>query len=74
MTEHDIVSIVRSAGFSVADQFCNTCDEQAAIRLFGVAAAFGAAMEREACAMIGDGYHDDEANCGDLIRARGANA
>jgi len=30
--------------------------------------------EREACALIGDGFHDDEANCGDLIRARGANA
>jgi MoaA/NifB/PqqE/SkfB family radical SAM enzyme len=27
--------------------------------------------EREACALIGDGYHDEEANCGDLIRARG---
>jgi hypothetical protein len=30
-----------------------------------------AAKEREACALIGDGYHDEEANCGDLIRARG---
>ena len=29
------------------------------------------AEEREACALIGDGYHDEEANCGDLIRARG---
>jgi hypothetical protein len=29
------------------------------------------AKEREACALIGDGYHDEEANCGDLIRARG---
>jgi hypothetical protein len=29
--------------------------------------------EREACALIGDGYHDEEANCGDLIRARGTN-
>lgn len=27
--------------------------------------------EREACAQIGDGFHDSEANCGDLIRARG---
>ena len=27
--------------------------------------------EREACALIGDYYHDEEANCGDLIRARG---
>ena len=31
----------------------------------------GATAEREACALIGDGYHDEEANCGDLIRARG---
>ena len=30
-----------------------------------------AAKEREACALIGDGYHDEEANCGDLIRLRG---
>jgi hypothetical protein len=30
--------------------------------------------EREACALIGDGYHDEEANCGDLIRARGDKA
>ena len=30
-----------------------------------------AEKEREACALIGDHYHDDEANCGDLIRARG---
>jgi hypothetical protein len=30
-----------------------------------------AEREREACALIGDGYHDEEANCGDLIRARG---
>ena len=29
------------------------------------------AKERKACAQIGDGFHDDEANCGDLIRARG---
>jgi hypothetical protein len=29
------------------------------------------AEEREACALIGDGYHDEEANCGDLIRLRG---
>ena len=27
--------------------------------------------EREACALIGDYYHDEEANCGDLIRLRG---
>ena len=31
----------------------------------------GRFAEREACAQIGDGFHDDEANCGDLIRARG---
>jgi hypothetical protein len=28
-------------------------------------------QEREECALIGDDYHDEEANCGDLIRARG---
>jgi hypothetical protein len=31
----------------------------------------GRFAEREACAKIGDGFHDDEANCGDLIRAKG---
>ena len=31
------------------------------------------AEEREACALIGDYYHDEEANCGDLIRVRGEN-
>jgi len=30
-----------------------------------------AAKEREECALIGDGYHDEDANCGNLIRARG---
>jgi hypothetical protein len=31
----------------------------------------GRFAERKACAKIGDGFHDDEANCGDLIRAKG---
>ena len=30
-----------------------------------------AEKEREACADIGDWFHDENANCGDLIRARG---
>jgi len=34
-------------------------------------AALVASAEREACAKIGDYFHDAEANCGDLIRARG---
>jgi len=38
---------------------------------FIVFAKLVAEKEREACALIGDGYHDEEANCGDLIRARG---
>ena len=33
--------------------------------------AKAAEREREACALIGDGFHDEEANCGDLIRLRG---
>lgn len=51
--------------------------EQYNHRLHGPSDAFKFAWdaatkaEREACAQIGDGFHDDEANCGDLIRARG---
>jgi len=58
MTQDEIISIVRQAGFRVGDQFHNACDETAAIRLFGVAAAFGAAKEREACAKVCDGISE----------------
>ena len=46
-------------------------DESPEIASLVAFAKIVAAKEREACALIGDGYHDEEANCGDLIRARG---
>ena len=33
----------------------------------------GRFAEREACAKIGDGFHDDEANCGDLLKSKSKN-
>lgn len=39
--------------------------------IYKIAYERGTKDERKACADIGDWFHDENANCGDLIRARG---
>ncbi len=68
MTREDIIRMAREAGITVAESFHAFAGSTEDLERF---AALVAAAEREACALIGDGYHDDEANCGDAIRARG---
>ena len=64
-----IIEMAKQAGFVEKDAMfrsvylANIKDLEAFAKLI-------ADKEREACALIGDGYHDEEANCGDLIRAR----
>ena len=65
MTQDEIIEMARQA--STTD-FCYMPTTLAELEAF---AKLVAEREREACALIGDGYHDEEANCGDLIRARG---
>jgi hypothetical protein len=64
MTQNEIIEMARQAGLPEA------IIEMTPIA-FEAFAKLVAEKEREACALIGDGYHDEEANCGDLIRARG---
>jgi hypothetical protein len=66
MTREDIIRMAREAEIDELMQMMPRVSQK--IQRF---AALVAAAEREACALIGDGYHDDEANCGDAIRARG---
>jgi len=66
MTQDEIIEMARQAGcFEKHQVFYFTSQDLEAF------AKLVAEHEREACALIGDGYHDEEANCGDLIRARG---
>ena len=71
MTQDEIIEMARQAGARAwqnqncyVEFLCNLEQLEAFAKLV-------AEREREACALIGDGYHDEEANCGDLIRARG---
>jgi hypothetical protein len=65
MTQDEIIEMARQAGLS------NPLWIEKDYAIIEAFAKLVAAKEREACALIGDGYHDEEANCGDLIRARG---
>ena len=78
MTQDEIIEMARQAGIDVGiwEKLSNN-DDVFGYSIGGIHenleafAKLVAAKEREACALIGDGYHDEEANCGDLIRARG---
>ncbi len=69
MNRDDIIRIAWKAGFERLGHTGNdwVCYPEDIERF----AALVASAEREACAKIGDYFHDSEANCGDLIRARG---
>lgn len=66
MQRDEIIEMARQAGFSIANAIVTggTTDIQRFAKLVE-------AKEREACAKIGDNFHDEDANCGDLIRSRG---
>jgi len=69
MTQDEIIEMARQVGKNL-----ETSEEGYRLWTYEALEAFAklvAKKEREACALIGDGYHDEEANCGDLIRARG---
>ena len=69
MNREDIIRMAREAGFNNKELDDGT-DEAFDIRYVRFAILVAIA-ENEACAKIGDYFHDAEANCGDLIRARG---
>lgn len=76
MTREELIRMAREAGMKLTPaQFSGVLedeiDEFQLEKFAALVAAASEAKEREACALIGDGYHDDEANCGDAIRARG---
>ena len=66
MTQEEIIKMAEQAGIKDSLEYdhmeCNVQSLKAFAKLI---------VERESCALIGDGYHDEDANCGDLIRARG---
>ena len=66
MTQDEIIEMAKQAKFSLA----NNVTKGYANKLEAFAKLV-AEKEREACADIGDWFHDENANCGDLIRARG---
>lgn len=82
MTQDEIVSIARTVGFPTDYNDKRLLHHDLVIRLFGLAATFGAAKEREACAQIidaswettnaGEGIPEDWLlTLSELIRARG---
>lgn len=76
MTKNELIDMATQSGFSVTHTSnlgveLYLCTPKDIERFANLVAAASEAKEREACAFIGDGYHDDEANCGDAIRARG---
>jgi len=85
MTQDEIIEMARESGLETQDGFSESVFYFAKLvadkRVEGMVVMTpdefksvwdkAQAEEREACALIGDGYHDEEANCGDLIRARG---
>lgn len=70
ISRDDIIEMARQAGFWKDlfgyPEFKNHLEAFAKL-----VADVATAKEREACARIGDSYRDEEANCGDIIRARG---
>jgi hypothetical protein len=71
MTQDEIIEMARQAGCPMADMMPMYFTDKQLLSMLKAFAKLVAEHEREACALIGDGYHDEEANCGDLIRARG---
>ena len=69
MNRENIIQMARDAGF-VDYELDDGTDDAFDIRYVRFAILVATA-ENEACAKIGDYFHDAEANCGDLIRARG---
>jgi hypothetical protein len=70
MTQDEIIEMAKQAGFVEKDAMFRSV-YLANIKELEAFAKLVAEKEREACALIGDHYHDEAANCGDLIRARG---
>lgn len=72
MTKYDVIRLATEAGLcTTSNGFVDWVDAGPCLHEMAEFAKLVAEHEREACAQIGDGFHDDEANCGDLIRARG---
>lgn len=69
MNREEIIKLALEAG----DDFENTLreDQEFLIRFLRKLVEAVQALEREACAQIGDGYDYGDRNCGDEIRARG---
>ena len=68
MTQDEIIEMARQADCLHVNL---TGDRAKALERLEAFAKLVAEKEREACADIGDWFHDENANCGDLIRARG---
>lgn len=78
MTKDEIIEMARYIADTFGTRMCDENGDTHGEELYAMSMddivesiKLAAAKEREACALIGDGYHDDEANCGDLIRLRG---